>query len=309
MVVQFSITAANVDALIALGYTRIEVWSSIDQGNSYQEITGSAAAPAIVSSASAATYFRMGGKLLKLSVNGGPDQSILFSDLILYWTPTQVANRINEVIPGLASVSGSQVILTSPTTGRASTILVVLNEAQDLGMPTGTFLTGLNARPTLVSGTLIYTISDVAGHSDDRYKWRFSANGVNPVSEFSERIFGSTPALAGTAVSICTAQFVGLDGRPQKRRVVVVSDMSPASIGGNVVGNELPITVDSDDLGFLQFTLVRGARVRVAIEGTAFVREFVVPNSATFDLLTVMAAAPDPFSIQTTLPFLIRRSI
>lgn len=309
MIVQLSITAANVDALIGLGFTRIEVWASFDQGNSYQEITSSVAQAAVLKSSAAQTTFRMGSKLLKLSINGAAEVSIPFASTPDNWTPTQVVNRINEVVPGLASLDGSKVVLTSPTTGRVSSLLITYNDAGELGLPAGTASYGTNVRPTLVSGTLIYTFTDVAGNSEARYKWRFSANGVNPISEFSPRVFGSAPPLSGVLVSVGTALFVGLDGRPQKRRIVVVSDRPPVSISGSAVGNELPMIVDSDDLGFLQVTLVQGSTVRVAIEGTAYVREFVVPATPSFNLLTVMAAAPDPFSIQVPAPFLIRRSI
>ena len=309
MIVQLSITVANVNALIGLGYTKIEIWSSKDQGNSYQEITSSVAGAAVLTSAEAKTTFAMGGKLLKLSINGAADVSILFSALTPNWTPAQVVNRINEVVPGLASLDGMMVKLTSPTTGRVSSLLVTYNDAWDLELPPGTLSYGTDPRPTFVLNQLIYPFSDVAGHSEDRYKWRFSANGVNPVSEFSARIFGNTNPPGAAPVSVATAFFVGLDGRAQKRRIVVVSANTPSTVSGVAVGNELPVVVDSDDLGFLQLPLVQGVTVRVAIEGTTYVREFVVPATASFDLLQVMAAAPDPFTIQVPAPFLIRRSL
>ena len=309
MIVQLAITAANVTDLLALGYTRIEIWSSIDQGNIYQEITSSVAAPAVLRSAGAQTTFAMASKLLKLSINGAAEVSILFASTPAHWTPAQVVNRINEVVPGLASLDGMMVKLASPTTGRVSSLLITYNDAADLALPAGTLSHGTEPRPTFVPGQFIYLFNDVAGHSEDRYKWRFSANGVNPVSEFSARIFGKEPPLTGVLVSVGTAHFVGLDGRAQKRRIVVVSDRPPAVISGSAVGNELPITVDSDDQGFLQIPLVQGSVVRVAIEGTAYVREFTVPATSSFDLLAVMASAPDPFSIQVPAPFLIRRNI
>jgi len=309
MIVQLSITVANVNDLIGLGYTKIEIWSSKDQGNSYQEVTSSVAGAAVLVSAEAKTTFAMASKLLKLSINGAAEVSILFASTPANWTPAQVVNRINEVVPGLASLDGVKVKMTSPTTGRVSTLLVTYNDAWDLELPAGTLSYGTDARPTLVLNQLIYPFSDVAGHSEDRYKWRFSANGVNPVSEFSVRVFGNTNPPGAAPVSVATAHFVGLDGRAQKRRIVVVSSNSPAVISGVAVGNELPLVVDSDDLGFLQIPLVQGSVVRVAIEGTTYVREFTVPAATSFDLLAVMASAPDPFTIQVPAPFLIRRNI
>jgi hypothetical protein len=309
MIVQLSITVANVNALLLLSYTRIEIWASTDQGNSYQEVTSSVAGPAVLVSSSPQTTFNMSGKLLSLSINGAAEVSIPFASSPVQWTSAQVVNRINEVVPGLASLDGTKVKMTSPTTGRVSSLKVTYNDASELGLPAGTLVFGTDARPTLTMGQLIYTYTDVAGRSDNRYKWRFSLNGANPISEFSERVFGSAPPLSGIPVSVGTALFVGLDGKPQKRRIVVVSDRPPASISGAAVGNELPLIVDSDDSGFLQVPLVQGAVVRVAIEGTAYVREFTVPATDSFDLLSVMASAPDPFTIQVPAPFLIRRNL
>jgi hypothetical protein len=112
----------------------------------------------------------------------------------------------------------------------------------------------------------------------------------------------------GVNLSTCTANFIGLDGRPQKRSIVVVSDQMQ-NIGGRVVGTQLPLVAESDDFGHLELSLVQGMLVRVAIEGTAYVREFTVPSTPTFDLLSVMASAPDPFTVQIPLPFLNRRSL
>lgn len=308
--VQISILAANVSSLLGMGYSRIELWWSIDQGNSYAEITSSTAQPAKLTSLPALTTYRMGGKLLKLSVNGAAEVSIAFSSLIDYWTPTQVVNRINEVVPTLASVSGTTVVLTSTTTGRASSLKIVYNDAIDLGFEAEKVVYGTAARPTLVSDTFIYVFSDPSGSSDYRYKWRFSANGVNPISGYSKVLYGNTPALAEADVlSVCTATFIGLDGVAKAQDVIVALEQNPMEFSGYVVGDKLPKMYKADENGFIQFTLVRGARVKVALEGTTFVREFTVPSTPSFDLLEAMAAAPDAFTIQTPLPFLIRRNV
>lgn len=308
MIVQLTLTVANVNSLLGLGFSRIEIFASTDEGSSYSEITSPAAQPAVLTSAPAASSFRMGGKQLRLVVNGGVEQSILFSTLTTYWSPVQVSARINDIVPGLTTTLNGSVVFSAPTTGRGSSLLITYNEAVDLGLPAGTRAYGTDARPVLATNQFFYPYTDLAGLSTNRYKWRFSANGSNPVSEFSERVFGNAAPMGSAPMSVGTALFVGLDGRAQKRRIVVVSDNAPAVIGGVAVGNELPITVDADDFGFLYVPLVQGARVRIAIEGTAYVREIVVPAAASFDILQAMAAAPDPFSVQVPPPFLIRRS-
>ncbi len=310
MVVQFSILVGNVADLIGLGYSRIEIYQSIDQGNSYQEITSSTTQAAILESSEANTTFRMGGKLLKIKVDGEQEQSISFSSLIEYWTPTQVANRINEVIASLASVDGLKVILTSPTTGRSSSIEITYNDALDLGWLSGRQVFGKAARIALASDTLVYSFTDQAGEIEDRYKWRFSDDGSNPISDFSSVISGHTsPLIDASDLSIGTARFLNTDGHPRKTRILIATDSSPQSLVGMFVSQIQPLVIDSDDNGYLQFTLIRGSKVKVAIEGTAYVREFIVPDATSFDLLTVMSTATDPFTIQSVPPLLTRRTL
>src|SRR5579872_7618140 len=102
--------------------------------------------------------------------------------MLTYWTPTQVANQINMTLTGAtASVVGNTVVITSTATGRVASINVIYNDATDLGWTAGQQVNGTDARLTLVGTTYLYIYSDVAGDADTLYKWRFSANGVNPV--------------------------------------------------------------------------------------------------------------------------------
>jgi len=309
MVVQLTILVGNANDLIGLGYTRIEVYQSTDQGNSFQEITAPVISSAVFDSLPALTTFRMGGRLLKLKVDGGVEQSIEFSDLVPLWTTAQVVNRINEVVSGLASVfEDTKVRLTSTTAGRSSSVEITYSDAEDL------FSAGIKygkaARITLVNGTYIYSFPDVAGKDTDRYKWRFSANGSNPISDFSAVVSGAVaPIITAGNLSVGTARFYDSAGQPVKTKVLVGMDSSPQAIAGGTVTKGSSTRAESDNEGFLQLTLVRGIKVRIAILGTSFIREFVVPNAASFDLMAVMATAVDPFVVQTTPPQLIRRSV
>lgn len=308
MVVQLSIPVSNNDSLIGLGYSRIEVWQSTDSGDTYQEVTAASAQPAVAYSYVAETTFKMGGKLIKFALDGGTEYSVSFDPTLVYWTAGQVASRINEVAPGRAVATITNgVTITSPTTGRGSSVEITYSD--DSLFPVGTKVYGYDARLTLVLGTLIYTYFDVAGPVGARYKWRYSANGVNPVSDYSTYVLGSAPPLVASGqLSVCSATFVGLDGRPRKTKLVIALDDNPtANSGLTVVGGDA-VVVESGSDGFMQFTLLRGATVRVAIEGTYYVRQITVPNAASFDLISAMATAPDPFTVQAPAPFLIRRS-
>lgn len=310
MVVQISIPVSNVADLLAAGYTHIEVWQSTDGGNLYSEVTAPAETPATLQSAVASTTYRVGGRMLGFQLNGGPEALVTFNPLVDYWTPAQVASRINEVAVSAASVAPDfkSLFVTSPTTGRASSVTITYNDAHELGFSAGQSVVGLAQRFALSPGTLIYTFTDVAGRSEDRYKWRFSNPETGLKSEFSTRIFGNSPPVDPNLVSIATGHFLGLDGRP-KKTTVLVGPTGVQNIGGFVSGIDGPLVVTTDNNGFLNVPLLRGAHVRVAIEGTSFIRELVVPDTASFDLLSAMEAAPDPFSIQSPPPFLIRRSL
>jgi len=307
--VQLSILVANNDSLIGLGFTRIEVWQSLNDGDTYEELTAPAAQAAFIESLSAQTTFRQGGKLLKFIINGGAEVSVSFSSLVDVWTAQQVVDRINEVAPGVASLSVDKVKLSSNSTGRASSVEVTYSDGVDLGYPIVKVF-GKDPRITLVPTTLSYLYSDVSGTTLARYRWRFSANGADPISEYSAYVLGfEVPLINSGQLSVCSTTFIGLDGQPVKTKVIVVADQPPTALSTYAVTNHQPLIFESGDDGFIQFTLVRGAKVRAAIEGSSFVREFVVPNAASFDLLTVMSTSTDPFTVQTVPPYLIRRSI
>lgn len=319
MITQVPILVSNAAALVDLGFTRVEVWHSGNQGTSFQEITASVAGRALLVSKPAMNTFTMGGRLLKFRLNGADEVSVSFQSLLTNWTPQQVADQINLVVSGLASVqSSAKTITLSGSTGRVSSIEITYNDASDLGWVSGQVVRGTDARIVLDDATLSYLYTDLGGDPTDLYKWRFSANGVNPISAFSAVIPGNIPPPTDN-VAYATALFLDLSGVPIQRTVIFVSDGTPQSIDEGLdvgvqpytVGNETPLVVRSDANGFLQVPLVVGTKLRAAIEGTAFVREFVVPGppGEVFDLLTVLATAPDPFTVQTTPPFLTRRSI
>lgn len=312
MSVQLSILVGNNDALMALGYSRVEVWASSDQGATYNEITSATATSASLISTPALTTFRIGGAVLKLQVDGGPEQTISFDSLIQFWTPAQVATRINQIVPGLASVVGQSVVLTSLTTGRISSLLVTSFVAPtfDFGLDVGSQALGTDARPVMVIGTRLYQFTDIPGSTTNRYKWRFSANGGAPFSDFSAPVSGSTPALIDAAnLSILTGSFVDFEGRPRKTRVIIAPDLGPQALAGYVITGSETRVYESDEQGFLAVPLVRGATLRVSIEGTPLTRNIVVPSTPSFDLLSTLVSTPDAFAVQVAPSLLTRTGV
>jgi len=309
MAVQISILVANAASLFQQGHTRIEVWRSDNGTGPWQEITSSSPTAAVLTSSKPQTQFRMGGRTLRFKVNGGTERSITFPTTFEYWTPEQVKDLLLPIAPGLVSLdTDGRVLITSPTVGRVSSLEITYCDADSLGWSAGDAVRGTDARPALSPGQPSYLYSDVAGFPADKYKWRFSGNGANPISAFSVPAPGAQPSVSG-AVSICSAIFVGVDGRPVRRKVLVSTLDAPQSISGFLVGNNFPLTYEADENGYVQFALLQGSKVRVAIESTLFVREFVVPSTPTFDLLTAMSDAADPYTIQRAPDLIIRRSL
>jgi hypothetical protein len=312
MVVQLSIPLGNIDALLGVGFTHIEIHHSRDEGRSFEEITRSAASPATLLSLPAQTLFELGGKRLRLKVDGAGEVEIIFSPLLSRWSPAQVVARIEEQLPGAASVEGSQVRLQGMLAGRGGILEVTYSDALSLGWLSGVTARGVDARLVLTAGKRLYSHLDVGGHQHPhhRYRYRLSANGAAPRSDFSANLPMQVPQVVDPAkLSFALANFVGVDGRAQRRTVIVASEGDPHRMGDLTVGNETPLVYESDAAGYLAFPILRGARIRVALEGTSLVRLITVPDAETFDLLQAMKEAPDPYSVQTVAPLLSRRSL
>lgn len=312
MITQLQIPVVNVSDLLGLGYTCVEVWLTKDDGNTYNEITATAVTSAALLSSPARTTFQMAGRLLKLAIDGESEVSITFDITIANWTPTQVRDRINQIVASLASLSndGLSIILTSPSTGRTSSLLITYNDADSLGFEQGDSNYGRDERIALINTQIFYLYSDNSGLSTYRYKWRFSADGIPPFSDFSNPVFGSIPpAMGADDIAYATAVFVNGEGRPVQREVIVVDEQLPNVISNFVVGDNRPRTYLPDANGFIAIPMVIGSKVRVALEGTALVRSFEVPNVTVFNLLAALTDVADPFTVQSTTPQLVRRSL
>lgn len=302
-----SIPVGEVSALLGLGFTTIEVWASED-GNAWSEITGATPAPATAVTVAASNTFAIGGLYLDFQVNGGDTYyHVSFSETIQDWTPQQVVDAINAVLPGTASTDGSVVGLSSQTTGRQSSLTIV-NYPTAFGLSQSTTY-GRDGRITLVEGANLYTFYDTSGTDNTRYKWRFSDNGLSPVSKFSQYKTGKPAPISNSPLSLATARFISIDGRPVKTTVLVAPETDSKTFSGFTQSSQVTISVESDETGFWQMHLVQGARVRVAIEGTNLIRTFIVPSTASFDLLTAMSEVADPFTVQSPQPLLTRRNV
>lgn len=305
MIHQIPISVADVDQLLAASLTHIEVWKSEDLGNSYLPLTKAAAEPPVLDSLPALTTFAVGGLSIVLDFSGSP-VTFTFDPTFLRWTAQQVADRMNQVRPGCAVVVEQVVRVTGTGLGRGQYVKVV-------SAPPGVFVTGMLQRGAdaflpLVPGQVLYTYQDLGGgDATDRYRWRYSHLGLAPYTELGSYLKPQPAPRDSATVTTGYASFVGLDGSPARGRLIIVED-SPPKVG-QVTIQAGPMVVEADETGFLQVRLLKGATIRVAIEGTSVARTIIVPQTATFDIMQALSEASDAFTPAATTPLLTRRSI
>jgi len=69
-----------------------------------------------------------------------------------------------------------------------------------------------------------------------------------------------------------------------------------------IPGVDANVFVTTTESGYATIDLLKGATYKMIIEGTAFIREFVVPDSGPFDVLVLAGTSPDPFDIVQAAP-------
>jgi hypothetical protein len=297
------IPVGDADTRLLAGYSTIEVQSSDDESATWRAMTGPVAtAPKLTSSTS--TLFFVSGLIVVFEADG-VEYTITFSSIAPYLSATQVASEFNEALPGVASALDNKVILTGPTTGSYKVLKIVSVTTSALGFAAGQTAYGMDTNIPIAPSTYVYYYLDPLGVPERRYRWRFSNNGIIPISGFMPWVTGKQQ-LVGAEISIGTARLASGTGMSRSSSLFVYN-ISTYNQGFLVVDGGQKFSSDSQ--GFVFVPLMRGARVKIAIEGTTIVREITVPNTTTFDIMQAVVDAPDEFTIQTTAPLLTRRSL
>lgn len=286
-------------------FNRIEVHrSTAGSGGPYYEITDSSGQTAAVLDGTGIGGFTLNGLTLEVAVDGVTD-SVTFtgSDPL---SLTTVINQINAVWSGLASevpTDTDQVRLTSPTVGTSSSLLVTDNAAAtELGFST-TKINGHEARIPIVDPTTDYNFKDLDGDVTYFYKTRYSSTSSSVVSAFSDARQGSLDSVlsAGNLSKAKIFLTTGSGGPVVDRNIrfvpLNVNTIAEADDYYLLPGTDGRVFTTTNESGYAEIYLVRGATYRVFIEGSSYGREITVPDQTEFDLLAAMGTAPDPFDI------------
>jgi hypothetical protein len=245
--------------------------------------------------------YAVSAKTLQLVRDAQPQVNIVFtgSDPL---SAAQLAPQINAAVGAvIASEVVGQLVLTSTLEGTRSKLLIAGGAAAALfGWVAGTFDIGEEAYIPLVEEQTYYGFTDHDGEDNYFYRVQFLNTG-NDLTSAESAPFQSDSGTLVSAGSLSLAEVDMIDGTgaalaDQEIAFYGVNEVFPIE-GYSIAHTRKPITITTDTSGHAEVSLVRGTTWKVVFVGTSFIREFVVPDEESFDLLTVLATAPDPFSI------------
>lgn len=309
-IINLSIYVSNISNVIGL-FDQMQVWRSENgETGDYFEITAATDVAATILGTETAP-FTLNGLTLLVKVDQGTEQTITFvtADPI---NADDTVDFINDNITGaVASEVSGAIRLTSSTTGTSSVLEITGGTAlTELGFVQDDIDTGETQRITLVGGTSEYDFDDESGDPDNYYKVRYYNSSTQAVSTFGDPVKGDIGSIIAPSDMVkASINLAGLDGKPMADRYVVVYNVHvpPLLVGDvGILGRE--VRVATDQAGYAETMLVKGATVDVTISGTGVVRQIVVPDT-DFDLMSAVASADDLFQIQETdIPAAVRRT-
>jgi hypothetical protein len=309
--VNFLIVVAEAD-WVGL-YDRIQVFRST-QGSSgpFEELTGGAWEPPrlpktggdVPASPVAGALVAIVGKTLELEVMEQPITITFTGSNPL--THTQAATQITSQSLGrvVSYVDASgQLVIESLYPGLISSLVVLPSDgAVILGLPMtepDNTAHGRDPRIPLVPGTERYNFRDPFGSREYFYRTRLlmESTGVSSDSSISFSADDDVGVAAPSTI-VGYVDLVELTGRSSRNvQVSVHNDFSGGLVDSRlVVGSTL--TGLTDESGHAEFTLVRGQRLTVSIQGTSLARSITVPTDpavARFSLFDPSIGEVDVF--------------
>ena len=211
-------------------------------------------------------------------------------------------------------------VVTAVKPGTGSLLRIVEGEAAPLlGLPTtesDSFSFGREARLNLILDKQSYTFSDRKGSIEYFYKTRFRHKLSGNTSEFSEPF--SAKAVLGVGQSnlaLGQLDLVDGSGKPVSDRTVFIEvPFSGAVIDDTKVVANQKLSKKTDANGHVEFLLVRGMDITVAIAGTNLIKSLTVPTDSSIETFSLMDPSlsedNDYFKVRVPdIPFAERRSL
>lgn len=258
--------------------------------------------------------YAVAGKTFELKVDFGDASTVDFVGTAPL-DADGVATQINDALGGAVAVDSLGFLeLVSPTTGTGSKVKIVGGTALgDLGFTAGDEDYGEDAHIPLQSGMSLYDYTDSSGEGSYYYKAQFY-NTATGLSSVDSSPFKGEPGTVVGIENLSIAKVDLIDGRgvalPDQEITFYGMDQQLQVDGFKMTLTRKPITIVTDNSGHAEVSLVRGSKWKVVFEGTSFIREFVVPGTDDFDLLSVLGSAPDPFNVsEPQFPPAIRRTL
>ncbi len=187
--------------------------------------------------------------------------------------------------------AGGVLRMETTSSGNTARLEIVEGDAAALLFPHGQLVAhGKEARVALRAREERYLFSDVYGSKEYAYRTRFRNSLTGAVSDFSDEFYaaGSAPTRCSDDTVIGYVELVDAEGHPLPSREVYVEPRTTARKKGACVAVG-PLVRKTDHSGRVEFRLVRGIKVSVAIQGASIVRNVSVPTDAAvsfFDLLS-----------------------
>lgn len=229
-------------------------------------------------------------------------------------TLTQVASQIATQSTGRLTsyvASDGRLIIENVWPGLMSRLEVLESDgATILNLPVGESARGRDPRFSLVPGQQYYALRDYFGSSDFFYRSRFYNTVTGAQSDPSTAV-GADPAQSINAgidnVVIGYVNLLRSTGKPHVGAEVRVynefSGLTP--IAAVVTGGDL--IEFTDESGHAEFSLIRGQKVTVSVQGTPLVRSVTVPTDPSVKLVDLLLdpSIGDPDVFKAMVPDLI----
>lgn len=300
MAVSLTIHVSDIESALVL-YNVIKVKrSTTGMSGVYSDLTAVTPQHAVLQPPTGSPY-NVSGEVMQIIVDSLAQENITFTGT----NPLSAAQLVPQINTALGAVIatevGGELVLTSTSLGTASKLTIVGGSSiTDFGWTAGTKDVGEEAHIQLVAGQNLYGFTDNDGEESYFYKVQFLNTDNGLTSEESDPFQSEPGSLVPIGQrSLAVVNLLDGTGMPLEEQEISLYGVDEAfSVAGfQIPLTRKPITIVTDSSGHAEVSLVRGTRWRAVFNGTSFVREFVVPDETTFDLLSVMAVSSDPFEV------------